>query len=208
MAIEVDWSRLARAVEFYKRLGYTYVEAPWTTDAEAANITCDEARHTLRVSANGHQDVLVGSAEVSFLQMRGRDQLPPGKYVAITPCFRYEKPDFLHQEYFMKVELFRDDVCNTIVMDNMTWEARHFFYNEIEKIPYPKRGWTPDIKLSWVKTEEGYDIELNGVEIGSYGIRRLSSGRAWIYATGLAEPRFSRALSLMEETRRGGGTVS
>jgi hypothetical protein len=49
--------------------------------------------------------------------------------------------------------------------------------------------------LKIVTTSDGYDIEYNGVEIGSYGIRKTSF-LEWIYGTGLAEPRFSRSLKL------------
>jgi hypothetical protein len=41
-----------------------------------------------------------------------------------------------------------------------------------------------------VETEQGYDLECNGIEIGSYGIRSCEY-LEWIYATGLAEPRMS-----------------
>lgn len=194
MAIEVNWGRLARAVEFYKARGYTYVEVPWTTDTLYAYITCRLPGHVTRNLPGKRSDVLVGSSEVSFLAMRLEDRLPAGKYVALTPCFRNEDTiDFLHQEYFMKVELYRDDVCNTIIMDDMCLDAWDFFKTEI----------SPFYPVAWAKTEEGWDQELAGVEIGSYGIRRsLSYNHSWIYATGLAEPRFSRALSLLEEKRR------
>jgi hypothetical protein len=44
-----------------------------------------------------------------------------------------------------------------------------------------------------VKTAEGFDLEYRGVEIGSYGYRECLFTK-WIYATGLAEPRFSRMI--------------
>jgi hypothetical protein len=46
--------------------------------------------------------------------------------------------------------------------------------------------------LTIVKTEIGHDIELNGIEIGSYGWRQ-NQDIIWAYGTGLAEPRFSIA---------------
>ena len=41
-----------------------------------------------------------------------------------------------------------------------------------------------------------YDIVdlKNGIELGSYGIRQFKDYK-WIFATGLAEPRFSKILS-------------
>jgi len=56
------------------------------------------------------------------------------------------------------------------------------------------KGEVPNSELlSIVKTEQGFDINYGNIEIGSYGIRSCSF-LDWIYGTGLAEPRFSRAL--------------
>jgi aspartyl-tRNA synthetase len=47
-----------------------------------------------------------------------------------------------------------------------------------------------------VKTDFGFDIELNGIELGSYGIRRNQENKLlWIHGTGLAEPRFSNVVN-------------
>ncbi len=43
-----------------------------------------------------------------------------------------------------------------------------------------------------VATDEGWDLEVNGIEVGSYGFRQ-SGGRRWACATGLALPRFDVA---------------
>jgi hypothetical protein len=37
------------------------------------------------------------------------------------------------------------------------------------------------------------DWTLNGVEIGSYGVRQYKNLVKWVYGTGLAEPRFTTA---------------
>jgi hypothetical protein len=44
-----------------------------------------------------------------------------------------------------------------------------------------------------VATDEGYDININGIEVGSYGFREIGDFM-WVYGTGLAEPRFSQAV--------------
>jgi hypothetical protein len=44
--------------------------------------------------------------------------------------------------------------------------------------------------MSEVVTADGLDIEVDGVEVGSYGRRACALG-AYDYGTGLAEPRFS-----------------
>ena len=47
--------------------------------------------------------------------------------------------------------------------------------------------------LSVVATEEGHDLMLNGIEVGSYGHRSIPGIETWAYGTGLALPRFSVA---------------
>ena len=44
--------------------------------------------------------------------------------------------------------------------------------------------------LEIIKTDIGYDITINGEELGSYGIRKCEFLK-WIYGTGCAEPRLS-----------------
>jgi hypothetical protein len=41
------------------------------------------------------------------------------------------------------------------------------------------------------KTKEGSDLTIDGIEIGSYGVRNHKN-IIWVYGTGLAEPRFSK----------------
>ena len=44
--------------------------------------------------------------------------------------------------------------------------------------------------LMILETDIGYDITINGEELGSYGIRKCEFLK-WIYGTGCAEPRLS-----------------
>jgi hypothetical protein len=44
-----------------------------------------------------------------------------------------------------------------------------------------------------VMTAEGYDLEIGGIEVGSYAAR-TADGMSWTCGTGLAEPRFSTAI--------------
>ena len=46
-----------------------------------------------------------------------------------------------------------------------------------------------------VKTDEGYDLEINGIEVGSYGARYHAKIGWWAYGTGLAEPRYTTAMN-------------
>ena len=49
------------------------------------------------------------------------------------------------------------------------------------------------VKTDDERSDESYDIESNGIELGSYGIRQHEN-ITWVYGTGLAEPRLSIAI--------------
>jgi hypothetical protein len=53
------------------------------------------------------------------------------------------------------------------------------------------------LPLKVIETEDGWDLELLGIEVGSYGIRRIGDVQ-YMYGTGLAEPRFGQVLSMLE----------
>lgn len=187
----VDYSLISAAIEFYKGLGYEYGEVPWEVSLKHTQSTCPDLSKILltqpRVRSCDvelYDKALVGSAEQSFLQLWSDLKLPlEGKFVACTPCFRLNEPNTpYHFRQFMKVEIgmlmdAEDDYGKQ--MGVMANHARSFFANhtahEVEQVP----------------TEDGYDLEINGVEVGSYGARYLSRHHTWVYGTGLAEPRFS-----------------
>lgn len=53
-----------------------------------------------------------------------------------------------------------------------------------------------------VETSAGWDVEVDGVEVGSYGHNELRDGDApfvWVYGTGLAEPRLSQAIARLKK---------
>ena len=76
------------------------------------------------------------------------------------------------------IELIITDEVNTLKLDEIVSICQRFFEKEIGK------------GVDVVKTEQGFDLEYNGIEIGSYGIRSCEYLK-WIYATGLAEPRMT-----------------
>lgn len=184
LAPEHNWANLARTVEHFSHQGFIYIEVPWLVPAEVTAIT---APHPLRGDFSTPLGDLVGSAEQSFIHLLQQGQLPKGRYVTLSPCFREEKVhNHLKRPWFMKVELIA-------VGENATTEltllCRHWFET--------LSGYTVDV----VTTDIGLDLELGGIELGSYGYR-THNNLSWTYATGLAEPRFSQAVKQMQQKEK------
>ena len=176
----VSYKILADAVEFYGQLGYKYVEVPWAVPWRAVEITTPPDAPSFRLG----DDFLVASGEQGFLHMLQYNLLPKdGKYLCVTPCFRGEKEyNEYSLPYFIKAELIITGSEKEIDFSKVLVDARKFFQRYL---PRP---------LEIVPTTEGKDIFYEGVELGSYGIRKHPSIGPWIYGTGVAEPRFSRVL--------------
>jgi seryl-tRNA synthetase len=105
LELPVRWDYIYRALTWYNRHGYTYIEVPWVVPSSITRITYSEGTSKWRT---GYGD-LVGSAEQGFLSLLQQGRLKQGvKYVTCTPCFREESElSTLKHLYFMKVELFR-----------------------------------------------------------------------------------------------------
>lgn len=177
----INWNYIARAIDFYVGAGFQYIEVPWIVSAASIKTTLPANKKGYTTELGG----LVASAEQSFIELMRGELLDSRPYVAATPCFRDDDPDESHSPYFFKVELFSlrsEGFDNSQVFLDV---ARRFFATL-----------GADTQTVWVNGN--YDIELNGVEIGSYGIRSIY-GFNWTYGTGLAEPRFSYALSQKHE---------
>lgn len=194
----IDWERIARAMKHYTDYGYVRVEVPWAVSKEIAMLTCPYEERLSEVTDLG---TLVGSSEQSFMQMRMNGELPFGRYVACTPCFRVmDGWTDIHQPYFMKVELW-NDVDNDAVVDprspsSLIEDAIDFMNAEIS---YNSKD---PSKLNLEVTEAfqlNQDVLVNGIEMGSYGYRRRGN-LTWEYGTGLAEPRFSTLVRTREKT--------
>lgn len=185
--VTVNWQRLASAIAFYTAHGYTYVEAPWAVDSRYTQITCPKPQFTGMVNGLG---ALVGSAEQSFLAMDLLGDLPKGRYVACTPCVRLgDHEDDLHFPTFMKVELYCTDEVSAHAVDRVLEDARTFMQVQLTN---SETGFSHAVQR--VRTDEGYDLELAGIEVGSYGMRDYH-GHGWVYGTGIAEPRFGQAIT-------------
>lgn len=175
----IDYKILADSIAYYEKLGYKRIEAPWTVSEKADNITRPVDRIPFQLKHN--DKCLVASGEQSFLYLMIKGFLPKGKYQTVTPCFRFEPFDPYHSKYFMKNELIITDDVSLDSMMTLLENAMEFYQ------PYFKTN------IKMVQTNEGYDIEVGGHELGSYGIRQHEYLK-WVFGTGCAEPRMSNLI--------------
>jgi seryl-tRNA synthetase len=181
-APKIDWAILSEAVDFYREKGFQYIETPWMVSPEVSRITCpDEAYHDVIVQ-NGM--TLVASAEQGFLQLEIDGKLTGTSYVSCGPCFRIrdarENQDGLHFPSFMKVELYIRCSTEVDALVSARWlvdVAREFMGHSTKVVDY----------------DDSWDLELNGVEVGSYGARKHGD-IIWAYGTGVALPRYTQAV--------------
>lgn len=173
----ISTSKIFEALEYYKNLGYTMIDVPMCIDVTSSEHTKPKNVNDLYHSKD---KVYVGSAEQSFIQLHKEGQLPDGKYMALTPCNRDEKVlDETHYLSFLKLELIN---VNQAVAKEMLLHAKDFF--EI---------YLPTKIVTTKEAIDSYDLESkdSGIEIGSYGVRRMLDGTLYTYGTGIAEPRLS-----------------
>lgn len=174
----ISTTNILAAIDFYKHLGYELLNVPQCVDFDVSQHTkpegCPELFHR-------GMKVYVASAEQSFIQMHKEDNLPNGKYMALTPCYRHEAClDDTHYSMFLKLELI---IVGSAESLNVATDACSFLTSVgAECVVLP--------------TNEGvdtYDILTNhkGVELGSYGVREMLDGTVYTYGTGIAEPRLS-----------------
>lgn len=172
----IDYGIINDSIKYYEDLGFARVETPWLVSDKIEKITRPQGAIAFEVKHNGK--CLVASGEQSFLYQYVKGFLPLGQYQTVTPCFRYEEFDFLHSKYFIKNELIKTDVVNEEELDKMVDLALKFYQRYISNAYV-------------IKTNIGYDIEVGGYELGSYGIRKCEFLN-WIYGTGVAEPRLTK----------------
>lgn len=176
----INYRLISAAIEKYQDLGYTFIDVPWVANQEAIDITLPPNKRAFILK----NKFLVGSAEQSFLHLILNGKLPEGKYVAATPCFRDDIEDEYHQKYFFKVELIKY---------SKIYQFDHFDLINVVADANVVQASLCSKKIEAIKTNEGIDLTINNIEIGSYGIRKYKNFN-WIYGTGLAEPRFSKLI--------------
>jgi hypothetical protein len=180
----IDFNIINNSIIFYGDKGFERIEAPWTVSEFTSGITKSKDQIDYEVHYNNKKKVLVASGEQSFLYLYLKGFLPKGRLMTVTPCFRYETFDFLHTKYFLKNELIDTKNVNERSLNEIVDTCYTFF-----------KGYISDLDI--VKTNEGYDICYKDMEIGSYGIRSCEF-LEWIYATGVAEPRFSSIINMIK----------
>jgi hypothetical protein len=176
--------RLQAALEYWQHLDYEFVNLPWLVSRSVLE-------YTRPPQANG-DDIytphggFVASGEQSFIQLWVEGLLQADRrYIGWTPCLRQEAVfDARHHFYFLKAELFAP--CSTSdalqVRNEMVTKAIRYFRSEAGEASVR------------VVDNTQLDIEVAGIEVGSYGIRKLPAGESYVYGTALAEPRLSHAI--------------
>jgi aspartyl-tRNA synthetase len=197
MLLIFNYQLLQDSITYYDTQGFTRIETPWIVSAASNMITRPREGTTLMVTPSKVDSrigkerdgvswgALVASGEQSFLQLYMDETLPKGQFQTTTACFRDELVDYTHSRWFMKNELIKTDIVSQAELEIMVEKAYCFFKSYVE-----------NIKIT--KEPHGYDIIGNGLELGSYGIR-TSDVTDWIYGTGCAEPRLSKAIKLNED---------
>lgn len=173
----MNWMNIASAVEFYKFKGFKYIDVPWVVPQSTISMTKPPEKVDDRTFVLENQNELVASAEQGFIQLLLENQLPEGRFVTCTPCFRGEPVyDALHKPYFMKVELYSSyaspEELDFVLRKAAEWFALHGLVTKREQI-----------------NADQIDLTSKQIELGSYGYRRLDMGKTFIYGTGHAEPR-------------------
>lgn len=180
----IDYRLIQDSIIHYDCMGYKRIETPWLVTEAVDSITRPKDVEPFIVPAKKKN--LIASGEQAFLYLYLKEYLPKGRFQTVTPCFRNDSFDFTHTKYFIKNELIdTEDVTEKNLID--TVERAKTFFDPLFKY-----------KTEVIKTSEGYDIMLGDYELGSYGIRSCQF-LDWIYATGCAEPRTSKLLTLIND---------
>ena len=183
----INYKNITDSQDFYQNLGYKNIEIPWYVTQPIMDITKPDDINSGDYYLKKNDKVLVASGEQSFLYLMVKGILTEGYYQGVTPCFRFEKIDSLHRKTFMKNELIYAsyNVNNDLneEFEKILGDAKTFFKTKLND----------NIDVVEVKQSNSiinYDLEYNGYELGSYGIRTHMNMK-WVYGTGCAEPRLS-----------------
>lgn len=185
----INYQIIADSIKHYAEK-YNSIEVPWTVSKQTSEMTKPTWCQDYELKHNNK--VLVASGEQSFLYLMIKGYLLPGKYQAVTPCFRDDSFDTMHRKYFIKNELIITDVVNMESLKSIVQDALNFFSKYL-----PKENF-----FIWDTSMDSFDIVYgigeNRYELGSYGIRKHDN-LEWIYGTGCAEPRLTTVIQMQEK---------
>ncbi len=168
-------SRFVNAVLYYKERGYKEADFPYYANIEAINVTMPKGNIALPHIGD---TAYVGSAEQSFIDCILNDEAYEGSFMAFSPCHRDEQHlSSKTNLIFSKLELYSTEVPYIDIL----LDAKEFIIREY--------GILRD-NIEKVKTKDGCDLMLNGVELGSYGMRTVN-GFTYAYGTGITFPRWN-----------------
>lgn len=181
----IDLRLLGQAIDYYKDLGYEYVEVPWLVKESTSLLTLPEGKNSNCIKDDGR--CFIGSAEQGIIELFLNNEVEKNKkYVSFSPCLRIGDVDQYHKEFFYKVELsyFCDSSFDAVrEVIPITQDARKLFSNLLK---------VPVNEIDVVTTSDtNVDLVINEVEIGSYGYRKINENSYIIYGTGLALPRLN-----------------
>jgi hypothetical protein len=207
---------IAQSIKYYTEQGFEHIEVPWFIPRHINLLTKPSFLHHDKSFCltenlfNQNEYELLGSAEQAFIYLALNNEIKENiNYVAFSPCFRTEPLiDTNHLYYFLKVELFsyiKIDCISKLAHDQHLVEQSHqkmlmihqHAFNFFNTLVANK---THNTLESVVMNDKSIDIELNQVEVGSYGNRIICTEKEFnnniivSYGTGLAEPRFSQNL--------------
>lgn len=179
----IDYYFLNRAIQFFKNKGFEQEEVSWRVSEEAIYPTFNP-----KLAFKSEDKYLIGSAEQGFLDLMNKDGIKYPYMMAVSPCFRRDNIDKYHQEQFMKLELI---YITNYRLDFNSLPFMRFMKIVINFLTDVLLIANDDIQI--ISTNEAnsifsQDIIINGVEYGSYGIRKHLD-KYYIYGTGIALPR-------------------
>jgi hypothetical protein len=187
---------MQEALAYWRAFQIEYVDLPWMVERQYIEATLPADR-TLGVETP--VGILVASGEQSFLKLACEKKLPRARgYMGWTPCFRPE-PEIteLKQFGFLKAELFvpvRDVKFGVSRLSRLLNRQTQLF----ESLALSMNSYDAVISKE-VISEDQTDILINGIEVGSYGVR-CALGVSYLYGTILALPRFTQALRARRTT--------
>ncbi|HDR9105442.1 TPA: hypothetical protein QDB04_002283 [Burkholderia vietnamiensis] len=178
------------ALQWWQAYGFAYTDLPWMVPKQYTDaFRPSHCRDVPTLHGN-----FVGSGEQSFLMLRDENRLPgpaPG-YIGWTPCLRDERLDHTHQHGFMKAEWFvpldDDTDWHAKLLGLLSRQSGLFYALATQVLGEPLFAVTHE-----QVTPEQIDLVINGMEVGSYGLR-IFHEKPYLFGTGLALPRFHKAL--------------